>query len=56
MDKLPDEESAFLWCYRRVTRKIKSRSKRWAGHVASKGKKTNACKVLVGRSEGKMPT
>jgi len=37
--KLPDEQSAFLCCYRRVTGTIKPSSKRWTGHIAGKGKK-----------------
>jgi hypothetical protein len=34
---------------------IKSRRMRWAGHVARMGKKRNACKILVGKPEGKRP-
>jgi hypothetical protein len=34
---------------------IKSRRKRWAGHVTRMGEKRNACKILVGKSEGKKP-
>jgi hypothetical protein len=34
---------------------IKSRRVRWAGHVARMGEKRNACKVLVGKLEGKRP-
>jgi hypothetical protein len=34
---------------------IKSRRMRWAGHVARMGKKTNAYRILVGKSEGKRP-
>jgi hypothetical protein len=34
---------------------IKSRRKRWAGHVARMGEKRNAYRVLVGRPEGKRP-
>jgi hypothetical protein len=33
---------------------IKSRM-RWAGHVAWRGAKRNACRILVGKSEGKRP-
>jgi hypothetical protein len=32
---------------------IKSRRMRWAGHVACKGEKRNAYRVLVGNPEGK---
>jgi hypothetical protein len=28
---------------------------RWAGHVAGMGEKRNACKILVGKPEGKRP-
>jgi hypothetical protein len=34
---------------------FKSRRMRWAGHVARMRKKRNACKILVGKSEGKKP-
>jgi hypothetical protein len=29
---------------------------RWAGHVARTGKKRNACRILVGKPDGKRPT
>jgi hypothetical protein len=38
-----------------ITRMIKSRRMRWAGHVARMGKKRNACRILVGKPEGKRP-
>jgi hypothetical protein len=28
---------------------------RWAGHIARIGKKRNACRILVGKPEGKRP-
>jgi hypothetical protein len=34
---------------------IKSRRKRWARHVIHMGQKRNACKVLMGKPEGKKP-
>jgi hypothetical protein len=34
---------------------IKSRIMRWAGHVASMGKGIGACRILVGRPEGRRP-
>jgi hypothetical protein len=34
---------------------IKSRRIRWAWHVARLGKKRNACKILMGKPEGKRP-
>jgi hypothetical protein len=38
-----------------IIRKIKSRRMRWAGHVAQKGAKRNAYRILVGKQEGKRP-
>jgi hypothetical protein len=32
---------------------IKSRRMRWAGHVARMGVKRNACRILVGKTEGR---
>jgi hypothetical protein len=32
---------------------VKSRRMRWAGHVARMGKKREACRILVRKSEGK---
>jgi hypothetical protein len=34
---------------------IKSRRLRWAGHMARKGAKRNAYRILVGKPEGKRP-
>jgi hypothetical protein len=34
---------------------IKPRRMRWAGHVARRGEKRNAYRILVGKSEGKRP-
>jgi hypothetical protein len=34
---------------------IKSRRMRWAGHVARMGEKRGACRILVGRPEGRRP-
>jgi hypothetical protein len=34
---------------------IKSRTMRWAGHVARMGETRNAYRVLVGKREGKRP-
>jgi hypothetical protein len=36
-------------------RMIKSRRKRWAGHVARMGAPINAYRILVGNPEGKRP-
>jgi hypothetical protein len=34
---------------------IMSRRMRWAGHVARMEEKRNACRILVGKPEGKRP-
>jgi hypothetical protein len=34
---------------------IKSRRMRWEGHVAHVRAKGNACRILMGKSEGKRP-
>jgi hypothetical protein len=34
---------------------IKSRRMRWTGHVTQMGVKKNACRILVGKPEGKRP-
>ena len=36
-------------------RVIKSRRRRWAGHVARMGEERGVYRVLVGRTEGKRP-
>jgi hypothetical protein len=38
-----------------ITRQIKSRRMRWAGHVACMGEGRNVYRVLVGKPEGKRP-
>jgi hypothetical protein len=38
-----------------LIRIIKSRRMRWAGHVARMGENWNACRLLVGKPEGKRP-
>jgi hypothetical protein len=38
-----------------LIRMIKSRRMKWAGHVARMGKTENACRILVGKPEGKRP-
>jgi hypothetical protein len=34
---------------------IKSRRMRWAGHIARTVANRNACRVLIGKAEGKIP-
>jgi hypothetical protein len=38
-----------------IIRIIKSRRKRWAGHVAQMGEKRNTYRLLIGKPEGKRP-
>jgi hypothetical protein len=38
-----------------IIRMIKSRRMRWTEHIARMEEKKNACRVLVGKSEGKRP-
>jgi hypothetical protein len=53
--KLHNEEPHNLYSSPSIIRMIKSRSVKWAGHVARMGEKRNACRILVGNSEGKRP-
>jgi hypothetical protein len=38
-----------------IIRQIKSRTMRWARHVARMGEGRNVCRILVGKPEGKRP-
>jgi hypothetical protein len=51
--KLHNEELHDLYSSPSITRIIKSRRMRWAGHIARMGEKRNACRLLVGKPEGK---
>jgi hypothetical protein len=53
--KQHNEELCNLYSSPSITRSIKSRRIRWAGHVARMGEKRNACRILVGMSEVKRP-
>ena len=53
--KLHDEELNDLYCSPNIVRVIKSRRMRWAGHVAPMGERSDVCRVLVGKPEGKRP-
>jgi hypothetical protein len=53
--KLHNEELHNLYCSPSIIIMIKSRRMRGAGHVARMGKKRNAYRILVGKSEGKRP-
>jgi hypothetical protein len=50
--KLQNEELRDLYSSPSI---IKSRRMRWAGHVARIGEKKNACRLFVGKPEGKRP-
>jgi hypothetical protein len=51
--RLHKEELSDLYSSPNVIRVIKSRRIRWAGHVARRGEKRGAYRILVGRPEGK---
>ncbi|KAJ4435442.1 hypothetical protein ANN_18057 [Periplaneta americana] len=53
--KLHNTELHALYSSPDIIRNIKSRRLRWAGHVARMGESRNAYRVLVRRSEGKIP-
>jgi hypothetical protein len=53
--KLHSDELHDLYSSPNIFRVIKSRSMRWAGHVARMGEGRGAYGVLVGRTEGKRP-
>jgi hypothetical protein len=53
--KLHNEELHKLYSSPDIIRHVKSRRMRWAGHVARMGEERKACKVLVGKPEGKSP-
>jgi len=55
VEKLHNEELNGLYSSPNTVRVIKSRRMRWAGHVARMGKDRGAYRVLVGKSEGKIP-
>jgi hypothetical protein len=53
--KLHNEELHNLYSSPSIIRIIKSRSMRWAGHVARMGEKRNVYRLLAGKPEGKRP-
>jgi hypothetical protein len=53
--KLHNEELHNLYSSPSTIRMIKSRTMRWAGHVARIVAKRNAYRLLVGKPEGKRP-
>jgi hypothetical protein len=53
--KLNNEELHNLNSSQNIIRMIKSRRMKWAEHVAQMGEMRNACRILVGKPEGKSP-
>jgi hypothetical protein len=53
--KLHNEELHNLYSSPNIIRMIKSMRMRWTRHVARMVTKRNACRILVGKPEGKMP-
>jgi hypothetical protein len=51
--KLRNEELHNLHSSPNIIRMIKARRMRWAGHVALIGGKRDACRILVGKPEGR---
>jgi hypothetical protein len=53
--KLYNEELNDLYCSPNIVWVIKSRTMRWAGHVAGMGERVGVYRVLLGKLEGKIP-
>jgi hypothetical protein len=53
--KLHNEELHDLYSSPSITRMIKSKKMRWAGHVARMGEKRNVYRLLVRKLEGNRP-
>jgi len=53
--KVHNEELTALYSSPNILRVIKSRSVRWAGHVARIGERRGVNRVLMGKPEGKRP-
>jgi hypothetical protein len=51
--KLHNEELNDLYSLPKIVRVVKSRTMRWAGHVARMGEERDVHRVLVGKPEGK---
>ena len=51
--ELHNEELNDLYCSLNIIWVIKLKRMGWAGHVAHMGARTGACRVLVGKPEGK---
>jgi hypothetical protein len=53
--KIHNEELTDPYYSPNIVRVIKSRTMRWAGHVARIGKRTGVYRVLVGKPQGNRP-
>jgi hypothetical protein len=53
--KLHNEDLHNLYASPSIIRVIKSRRMRWGGHAARMGERRNACRILVGKPDGKRP-
>jgi hypothetical protein len=53
--KLHNEEPHNLYSSPNIIRFFKSRTMRWAGHVARREETRNAYRILAGKPEGKRP-
>jgi hypothetical protein len=53
--KLHNEEFYALYSLPNIMQVIKSRRIRWTGHVARMGERRGACRVSVGKREGRRP-
>jgi hypothetical protein len=53
--KLHNKELNDLYSSPTIVRVIKSRTMRWAGHLARMGERRGVYRVLVGKPEGKRP-
>jgi hypothetical protein len=53
--RLHNEELHNLYASPNITKEIKSRRMRWAGHVVRMRQMRNAYRISVGKPEGKRP-
>jgi hypothetical protein len=53
--KLHNEKLHNLYSSPNIIRMVKSRTMIWVGHVARKGTKRNAYRILIGKPEGRKP-
>jgi hypothetical protein len=51
--KVSNEELSGLYSSPNIIRVIKSSRMSWDGHIASVGERISACKILVGKPEGR---